>query len=264
MRGVFAIVVALTLAAIVLSPAMGYSVSIGNHSYSLKSARVNYSINTGMPSHAPAVVVTRVPNSLKYAGTGPYTTNSNNVVKPVSEGSQVPPGTVSLGGSTGSIISPAAPANITSPANMTSPAPVNVSMPPAPAAEKQNLSIQGTVYDDRNVNGKMDDNETGIANWTVNLEQPSGKVVSSAATSENGGYGFYTLAPGEYSVVEVLKTGWAPTMPSNGRNTINITDNTTDLNFGNEMLPAPENTTAPTNLTASANVTLPENVTLQK
>lgn len=255
MKGVFAIVVALTLAAIVLSPAMGYSVSIGSHSYSLKSARVNYSINTVMPSHAPAVVVTRVPNSLKYAGTGPYTTNANNVVKPVSEGYQVPPGTVTLGGSNGSIISPAAPANITSPA------PVNASMPPAPAAEKQNLLIQGAVFADSNVNGKMDDNETGLANWTVNLEQPSGKVISSAATSENGGYGFYALMPGEYSVVEVLNMGWASTMPSNGSYTINITDNTTGLDFGNGVLPAPENTTAPANLTASANVTLPENAT---
>lgn len=47
-------------------------------------------------------------------------------------------------------------------------APTNTSA--APTAEPR-FSIQGTVYNDQNSNGKMDGIETGLANWTINLEQ---------------------------------------------------------------------------------------------
>jgi len=43
--------------------------------------------------------------------------------------------------------------------------------------------IQGMVYNDQNRNIKMDNNETGLANWTVNLEQPSGNVISKFTTT---------------------------------------------------------------------------------
>jgi hypothetical protein len=40
MRNVLAIMIALMFVVLVLSPTMGYSVQIGNHSYSLKATRV--------------------------------------------------------------------------------------------------------------------------------------------------------------------------------------------------------------------------------
>ena len=67
MRRVLAIMIALMFVAIVLSPTMGYSVQSGNHSYSFKATRVNYSINPQSPSHEPAVVVSSTPySSVKY------------------------------------------------------------------------------------------------------------------------------------------------------------------------------------------------------
>jgi hypothetical protein len=48
-------------ALILLSPTMSYSFQAGNH-----SVRHPYTIGIEMPSHQPAVVVTRVPYSLKY------------------------------------------------------------------------------------------------------------------------------------------------------------------------------------------------------
>jgi hypothetical protein len=225
--------------AIALSPTMGYSVQSGNHSYSLKSARVNYTIGITAPSHQPAVQVTRVPFSLKYLGT----------VLPTETGATTK----------GNITVPVASANVTSTA------PIKSAITPALPTAAQKLLIQGIVYDDQNDNAKMDGNETGLANWTINLEQPPGNVISKATTDNDGTYGFYSLVPGEYAVVENLEMGWNLTTPSEGKYAVNLTSNTTTLNFGNKMMPAPtQNMTAPANSTLSANSTMPVNATLLK
>jgi hypothetical protein len=49
MRKVFAIALVLMFVAFMLSPTMGYSIQSGNHSYSIKSTRVNYSISPQSP-----------------------------------------------------------------------------------------------------------------------------------------------------------------------------------------------------------------------
>jgi hypothetical protein len=126
------------------------------------------------------------------------------------------------------------------------------------------FSIKGIVYHDQNGNGKMDYNETGLANWTINLEQP-GNVISKAVTDSAGGYGFVGLAPGEYTVVENLEPGWSLTSPSEGKYAVNLTKNANMLNFGNKIMPAPiQNATALSNVTSSANVTLAENASISK
>jgi hypothetical protein len=125
--------------------------------------------------------------------------------------------------------------------------------------------IQGIVYGDQNGNAKMDSNETGLANWTINLEQPAGKIISKAATDSNGGYDFSGLAPGEYAVAEVLETGWSSTAPPNGKYAVNLTSSTTMLNFGNKIMHTPmQSATAPLNATSPSNVTLAENASLSK
>ena len=78
------------------------------------------------------------------------------------------------------------------------------------------------------------------------LEQPPGNVISWATTNNDGRYGFYSLVPGEYAVVENLEMGWNLTTPSDGKYAVNLTSNTTMLNFGNKMMPAPtRNMTSP-------------------
>jgi len=67
MRRVLAITIGLMFVALVLSPTLGYSVQAGNHSYSIKSTRVNYTISPQAPSHQPAVVISGTPySSVKY------------------------------------------------------------------------------------------------------------------------------------------------------------------------------------------------------
>lgn len=236
MRGVLAITIALMLAVFVLSPSMGYSVQSGNHSYSIKSARVNYTISPQAPSHEPAVVVSSKPySSLKYGAlfqpeaTGIGETAKSNVI------------------------------GLSTPSDMAIQS--RTETPASPLAEPK-FSIQGTVYNDQNGNGRMDHNETGLANWTINLELTKGNVISKAITSIDGGYVFYSLVHGEYSVVENLERGWSLTSPSDGKHAINLTSNTTMLNFGNKMMPVPtQNMTAPANRTSFANGTMPVNTT---
>ena len=248
MRKILGIAIALMLTLILLSPTLGYSVQTGNHSYTLKSARVNYSIGVETPSHAPAVLVTRVPYSLKYTNAVTQSANLTSE-KAATEGIQIPPMSEAIGiAAKGNITVPAASANIATPATV-----------------ERKFFIQGMVFNDQNGNGKMDNNETGLANWTVNLEQPSGNVISKFTTNNSGGYGFYDLIPGEHIVAEVQNIGWSITAPPNSRYAVNLTNNVTALDFGNEMIPEQtQNMTVPSNVTSSSNVTSPENVSTLK
>jgi hypothetical protein len=240
MRRVLAIAIVLMFAALVLSPTMGYSFQSFSHPYSIKSVRVNYTISPQAPSHEPAVKVTRVPISLRYVGT-------------------VPP-TEAIGATTkGNITGPVASAN------ETAIAPIKAAITPTLPTVEQKLLIQGIVYDDQNGNGEKDSNETGLANWSINLEQPPGNVISKVITNNDGGYGFYALVPGEYTIVENLETGWSPTTTSDGKYAVNLTSNATMLNFGNKMMAVPtQNMTAPANPNFSTNNTMPVNTTSPK
>jgi hypothetical protein len=61
MRWIIAMTIAIMLELILLSPIEGYSFQTGNYS------KPTYTVAANMPSHEPAVVVTRLPYSLKYA-----------------------------------------------------------------------------------------------------------------------------------------------------------------------------------------------------
>jgi hypothetical protein len=239
MRRVLVVVIAFIFVVLVLSPTMGYSVQSGNHSYSFKATKVNYTISPQSPSHEPAVVVSSTPySSVKYGAlfqpeaTGVGETAKSNVI------------------------------GLSTPYDTGMQARTNTSA--VPNAEPK-FSIQGIVYHDQNGNGKMDYNETGLANWTINLEQPAGNIVSKTVTDNNGGYGFVGLAPGGYAVVENLETGWSLTLPSDGKYVVNLTNNANTLNFGNKIMPTTvQNATVPSNVTSTANVTLAENASLSK
>jgi hypothetical protein len=239
MRKVLAIMIALMFVVLVLSPTMGYSVQAGNHSYSLNATRANYSIGITSPSHEPAVVVSNTPySSVKYGAL------FQNKVTGVGETAM------------SSIIGLSTPSDKgIQPRTATS----------TDLIAEPKFSLRGNVYNDKNGNGKMDGNETDLVNWTINLEQPAGNVISKAITNNDGLYGFFGLIPGVYIVNEVLKTGWSQTSPPDGKYAVNLTSNTTDQNFGNKMIPIPIlSATTPSNATSSANVTLAGTASLSK
>ena len=258
MRKVLAIIAAIMLAAIVLSPTMGYTLSTGgNQSYSIKSTPVNYSIKTGIPaqnitpgsivgpvSPATAVTVTKVPYSLKIGAATPYSFKLDTGTNSTPEGILTPPKTELLGSLAKSATS-AAPATQPAPATPAPSvaAPQNVSAPaPKPAPAPAKFSIMGMVLDDTS---KM-----GLADWKINLEQPAGKVIANATTNGSGSYSFNRLNAGTYVVAEVLPTGWSMVTPADGKYTVNLTKDTTGLDFANKKMPAENVTTS--NATAPA------------
>lgn len=290
MRKVLAITVALMIAAVILSPAMGYSIqSAGNQSYTAQTGpKVNYTVSTGTPAHtltldmipvrttgAAAVQASRVPYSFQAGKAVPYSMKLETGVQAVPEGIQTPPGTARAGAatqpSTEVVEQPPVVENMTEAAPVVAPvnetpvveAPANET--PVAPVEETKFSIMGKVFDDANGNGAIDENETGLAGWTVDLEQPAGTMIANATTAEDGSYAFLGLNPGDYAVSEVVQMGWTLISPADGKYTVTITNTTVaNLDFANQMLPveaAPANVTAPENATVPENVTAPENAT---
>jgi hypothetical protein len=293
MKKVLAITVALTIAAIVLSPVMGYTIqSAGNQSYTVQSSKVNYSLQSekanytltaGTPGHAltpdmipgsatpgAAVQVTKVPYSFKTGQAVPYSMNLGSGAKAAPGGIQIPqtettPARLGEGApAVEAAAEPAAtevppvtetPAVVEAPPANETPAvveapPANETQTPAAAAEEARFSIMGMVFDDVNGNGAADENETGLAGWTVNLEQPAGTIIANQTTAEDGTYAFMDLPAGDYTVSEVVQMGWTLISPAEGMYPVTITNMTVaNRDFANQMA-APENATAPVNATA--------------
>ncbi len=282
MRKVLAITVALMIAAVVLTPALGYTdQSAGNQSYTISaSGRVPYSINSGVPAHnltqqmvaskysikSPAVQGSRVPYSFQEGPAVPYSSKLVGVTNALPEGYQTrkEPSTLGMVNKaeevTEQIGVPPVQATETVPANVTAATNQTVVTP----AEQPKFAITGVVFDDLEGNGVMESNETGLGNWTVNLEQPAGVVIAKTDTMMDGKFAFMDVPAGEYTVSEVMQMGWKLTAPADNKFTVTVTNASVgDLAFANQMIPAEapavsENVTAPAvNATEMLNTTAP-------
>lgn len=98
-------------------------------------------------------------------------------------------------------------------------------------------SISGTKFNDSNGNGVKDAGESGLANWTIIL-QKSGEHRTSTITDGNGNYSFTNLAAGNYTVAEVLQTGWRQTAPPTGTYTVSLASGQNEVgkDFGNILV----------------------------
>jgi len=268
--------VALMIAAIVLTPALGYTnQSAGNQSYSATSgSKVNYSLASGVPAHnltqdmvankysiqAPAVQSARVAYSFKGGSAQPYSMKLVGVTNALPEGYQTKKAAARLGSAVQTAsVAEGIPVETVA-ATATEPAPVVENNTTAEAAavpvEQPVFTIEGMAFDDVEGNGVLEANETGLANLTINLEQPAGTVIKSVATSTDGKFAFTDLAAGEYTVSEVVEAGWKLIAPADGMFTVTITNESiTNLEFANQLIPVvAENVTAATNETAAAPV----------
>jgi uncharacterized protein YxeA len=226
MKKVLAITVALMIAAIIITPALGYTnQAAGNQSYTVKSGehKGNYSVS-GLPSNklAPDALAnkysfkssdiqsTMVPYSAKLEGVDNALLLGSLNKKTVTETVEAAPVEAV----------PAVEANTTEVA----------------PAEVQKFTIEGIVFDDKEGNGLMDNNETGLAGWALNLEQPAGTVISTQNTGADGKFTFTDLAAGEYIVSEVVQMGWNIVSPAEGKQTLTITnESVTNLLFANKQ-----------------------------
>ena len=94
-------------------------------------------------------------------------------------------------------------------------------------------SLSGTVFNDINNNGKQDNNEPGLAGWTVFLDIFNTGTFQTGdpttTTDSNGHYSFTNFQAGNYIIRVIPPNGWQQTTPKNnfgqhvtltGKNTI--------------------------------------------
>ena len=83
-------------------------------------------------------------------------------------------------------------------------------------AEPGCASLGDYVWEDVNGNGQQEDNEPGVANVNVQLNDATGKAIDQTSTDGQGYYSFNDLNAGTYSVQFELPNGYKFTTPNNG------------------------------------------------
>ena len=71
--------------------------------------------------------------------------------------------------------------------------------------------LTGTIWDDHNLDALVSDGERALAGWTVNITDSANHTIQTQ-TDELGRYSI-SVAPGAYTVTEVLPADWEPTFP---------------------------------------------------
>jgi hypothetical protein len=74
----------------------------------------------------------------------------------------------------------------------------------------------------------------GLANWTINVKNSTDAIVATTTTDATGYWEVCGLAPGNYTVCEVLQPGWRIIDPASGCQNVSFrATNMTGLNFTN-------------------------------
>ncbi|NEN91048.1 MAG: DUF4347 domain-containing protein, partial [Okeania sp. SIO3H1] len=98
-------------------------------------------------------------------------------------------------------------------------------------------SISGTKFNDFNNDGIFDSDELRIPGVTIYLDLDGDGELDldepSQITDNNGNYSFNNLAPGEYTVREVVPSGFTPTLTPPPVTITSIGEDFTNINFGN-------------------------------
>ncbi len=113
--------------------------------------------------------------------------------------------------------------------------------------EHEPASIKGTVYHDRNDNGRQDAGEEGIAGVVIELMDADGNLISTTTTDANGDYCFEDLLAGDYMLAEQQPSDYidgkeavgslgGSTKPDGFNVTVDGGDNGVNYDFG-ELLP---------------------------
>jgi len=114
--------------------------------------------------------------------------------------------------------------------------------------------IHGYKWNDLDGDGVWDDNEQGLADWTIYIDANGNGQLDegelSTTTDDNGAYGFTDLGPGTYIVREVNQDGWQQTYPLQNLVIYNAVELEAgkiveDVNFGNHLECAPPELTNP-------------------
>jgi hypothetical protein len=100
-------------------------------------------------------------------------------------------------------------------------------------------TISGLVFDDLNGNGSQDQGETGVNGWVVQLLSGA-TVVGTATTGLDGSFKIANVAPGTYTLAQVLQSDYIQTSPA-PPGTLSVTvaagDNISGETFGVHFAP---------------------------
>ncbi|MBD2578050.1 SdrD B-like domain-containing protein [Oscillatoria sp. FACHB-1406] len=108
----------------------------------------------------------------------------------------------------------------------------------------KNISLSGYKWNDIDGDGVWDSNETGLANWTIQLDKNNdGTIDATTTTDSTGKYTFTNLGPGTYKVTEQNQAGWTQTFGTagytftaiSGTNLAGTSGTATTYNFGNTI-----------------------------
>ncbi|MBS4027962.1 MAG: T9SS type A sorting domain-containing protein, partial [Ignavibacteriales bacterium] len=97
-------------------------------------------------------------------------------------------------------------------------------------------SISGTTFNDANGNGVKDVGESGLANWRIKI---SGAKIDSTLTNGSGVYTFTSVPAGNFTVSEVVQSGWTQTLPASPGTysvTLSSGQSVTGKDFGNQAI----------------------------
>ena len=76
----------------------------------------------------------------------------------------------------------------------------------------QNIAVSGQKFNDLDGDGIKDAGESGLINWTIQLDVgANGTVDATTMTDASGNYSFTNLGPGTYRIREVQQAGWIQT-----------------------------------------------------
>ncbi|MDH4139116.1 MAG: hypothetical protein OEV43_00925 [Coriobacteriia bacterium] len=73
--------------------------------------------------------------------------------------------------------------------------------------------FEGYKFHDLNADGVWDAGEPGLPDWTIEVRDAAGALVTSTVTAADGYYNFVDLGPGDYVITEVLQAGWTQSLP---------------------------------------------------
>jgi protocatechuate 3,4-dioxygenase beta subunit len=94
-------------------------------------------------------------------------------------------------------------------------------------------SISGASFNDLNGNGVRDGDDAALGNWNIQIAK-DGSIINATTTGQDGSYAFKNLAPGKYTVSEVVQDGWTQTLPQ-GSYSIDLLDaDVSGKDFGNK------------------------------
>lgn len=112
------------------------------------------------------------------------------------------------------------------------------------------VTITGRKFHDINGNAARDAGDTYLNNWQIELLDSTGTVIATTTTAdtnldadpaidpetETGWYEFVGVIPGDYTIREVIQTGWGSSLPVSGEyNQTLISAQDVEVDFGNYL-----------------------------